>query len=215
VVGGLDHLIEDPLAQLGMIHLPATEGQGHLDLVALVEELLHLASLGVEVALGDLRPVLHLLDGDAAGLPPRFLRLLGRLVLVLAVIHDPADRRVGLGGHLHQVEVGFACDGQGFGQRPNADLLTVRTDQTHLAGAYAVVDPGLVVRRRSYRRSLLIDAQNLRTQGFQVLSAPENDNADVGKPTSANGPEPGATDRPGAPHEWPGGATVSCWPSSR
>ena len=43
----------------------------------------------------DLEPVLHLLDGDVGRLAARLLGLLRGFVLELAVVHDPADRRVG------------------------------------------------------------------------------------------------------------------------
>ena len=140
-------------AQLGVSHLAAPEHDRDLDLVALAQELLHLLGLGVEVARADLGPVLHLLDDDVGALLARLLGLLGRLVLVLAVVHDPADRGVGLVGHLDQVEVQVPGDGQGLGQGPDADLVSVGSHQADLAGADPVVDPGLVVGRRSYGRS--------------------------------------------------------------
>ena len=114
------------LAQLGVVHLPATEHDRDLDLVALAEELLDLAGLGVEVAAADLGPVLHLLDRRRWCSCGGFLGLLRGLVLELAVVHDPTDRRVGLVGHLDQVEVELPGDGQGLGQRLDADLLRRR-----------------------------------------------------------------------------------------
>jgi hypothetical protein len=60
---------------------------------------------------------------------------------------------------LHQVEIELTGPAQGLWQGLDPDLLTIRADETYLSGADAVVDPGLVVGRRSYRRSLLMDAQ--------------------------------------------------------
>ena len=80
---------------------------------------------------------------------PGFLRPLRRLVLVLAVVHDPADGRVGLVGHLDEVELELPGHGEGLGQRLDADLVAVGSDEAHLAGADAVVDPGLVVGGRA------------------------------------------------------------------
>ena len=132
--------------ELGVLHLPAPEHDRDLDLVALAEELLDLAGLGVEVAGADLGPVLHLLDRRRwCSCLPGFLGPLGRLVLVLAVVHDPADRRVGLVGHLDEVEVELPGHGQRLGQGLDADLVAVGADQAHLAGSDAIVDPGLVV----------------------------------------------------------------------
>ena len=144
------------------VHLAATEHDRDLDLVTFAEELLDLAGLGVEVAATDLGAVLHLLDDDVGALASGFLGLLGCLVLVLAVVHDPADRWVGLVGHLDEVEIELTGHGQCLGQRLDADLRAVGADEADLAGPDPVVDPGLVVgRRRSYRRSLLINAQVL------------------------------------------------------
>src|SRR5204863_5329174 len=108
------------------------------------------AGLGVEVALADLRPVLHLLDRDVARLPTGFLVALRRLVSPLAVIKDLADRRVGLRSHLDQIEIEVTGDVERLGQRLDAELLTVRVDEADFTGPDAIVDPRLVVgwRRR-------------------------------------------------------------------
>src|SRR5690606_12425511 len=138
------------------------------------------------------------LDGDVARLPPRLLGPLRRLVLVLAVIHDPADGRARLRRHLDEVEVGRAGDREGLGQGLDPDLLTVRTDEPHLTGADAVVDPGFVV-GRGYRRSLLIDAQAPPYAWDSVAPAParENQKRTPGEADVRDGRAPTATDRPG------------------
>ena len=46
-----------------------------------------------------------------------FLFPLGLLETVLAVVHELADGGDGVGGDLHQVQVGVAGHCQGFGQR--------------------------------------------------------------------------------------------------
>ena len=91
----------------------------------------------------DLRPVLHLLDPDVGGLAPALLGPLGLVELELAVVHDPADRRVGHRGHLDEVEVELPGDRQGLGQRLDAELLTVGVDEADFTGTDAVVDPVL------------------------------------------------------------------------
>ena len=123
-----------------MEDLTATEHDRDLDLVALLEELGHLAGLGVEVAGPDLGPVLHLLDPYVDGLALRLLGPLRLVELVLAEIHDAADGRVGPGGHLDEVEVEVAGDGQRLGQELDAELLPIGIDQAHLAGTDAVID---------------------------------------------------------------------------
>src|SRR4029450_8044166 len=133
-------------------------------------------------------------------------------VLVLAVIHDPADGRIRLGSDLDQVEIGFSGNGQGLGQGKNADLLAIRTDQPHLASADAVVDPGFVVGRRSYRRSLLIDAQTPPSHVFPGLvdlaSGPKTTTRTPGsrRPLRADPLRPIDPDAHGPPMDrWPGG----------
>ena len=208
-VGG--HLVEDALAQLGVLHLPASEHDGHLDLVSLTQELLDLLGLGVEVAVPDLGPVLHLLDHDVGALATGFLGPLGGLVLVLAVVHDPTDRRVGLVGHLDQIELELAGHGQRLGQRSDADLLPVGRHQAHLAGSDPIVDPRLVVRGGSYRRSLLIDAQVLSVAWVGPVRTRKRRGrtSECRHPPRADGQGRRLTSRPGALDA--GEATVDGW----
>src|SRR3954463_12715659 len=55
-------LVENPLPEFRVGHLSTPEHDRDLDLVALIQEVGHLAGLGVEVSTADLGPVLHLLD---------------------------------------------------------------------------------------------------------------------------------------------------------
>jgi hypothetical protein len=66
------------------------------------------------------------------------------LVDVPAVVHDPADRRVGVGRDLDQIELLLAGPGQRLGQGADPQLLAVGADEEDLAGSDAVVDPDLV-----------------------------------------------------------------------
>ena len=177
------------LPELGMAHLPAPEHDRDLDLVAFGEEPGDLAGLGVEVAGPDLGPVLHLLDAGAGGLAPRLLGPLRLVELELAVVHDPADRRVGLGRHLDEVEIQLPGDGERLGQRLDPELLAVGIDEADLPGADPIVDPVLVVVGCSgYAASLLVIGPLTRK-----------------RQASGSNARPLAVDRPGAPHWWPGG----------
>ena len=159
VLHPLGDLVEDLLAQFLVVDLPTSEHDGQLDPVALGEELLDLLGLGVEVALPDLGPVLHLLDRDVRRLLARFLGPLGGLVLVLAVVHDPTDRWIGLVGDFDEIETLFSGHGQGFRKRLDADLFAVGTHQPNFAGPDAIVDAGLAgVWRGCYCRTLLMCA---------------------------------------------------------
>ena len=119
------------------------------------------------------------------------------LVLVLAVVHDAAHRRVGLVRHLHQVEVELLWPiDKGLGQRADAQLFTVGSDQPDLTGPDAFVVAGLVAGRwRSYRRSLLFNGTSFLV-GLHRTTRRQNGNggrreADVRRDREA-GPEGGA-----------------------
>src|SRR5258706_9518295 len=88
-----------------MGRLSPPEHDRHLDLRALVQEPLYVPLLGVVVMDSDLRAELDLLDMDLALVLPSLLRLLLLLVLVLPVVHDLRDRRVGLRRGLAKIEV--------------------------------------------------------------------------------------------------------------
>ena len=136
--------VEDLLAQFGMEDLSATEHDGDLDLVTLVEEFGHLSGLGVEVAGTDLRPVLHLLDPYVDGLASRFLGSLCRIELELAVVHDSAHRWIRQRGYFDQVEVELAGDVQRFREQLDTKLFSIGVYQAHFASADSIVDPGLI-----------------------------------------------------------------------
>ena len=180
VLHRLRHPVEDPTSQLGVLHLPATEHDRHLHLAAVTQELLDLPGLGVEVSGTDLGPVLHLLDQDVCGLLAGFLGPLGLLVLVLPVVHDPTDRWIGLVGHLHEVEVEVMGHCDRLREGTDADLVTFGSDEPHLACAYAVVDPGLLVGWRCYCSSLLCVTQVPFLVGYGNASpAPDVEHVDA------------------------------------
>jgi len=76
------------------------------------------------------------------------------LVLELAVVEDLADGRVGVRRNLDEVEIELAGDVECLGQRLDAELRAVWSDESDFAGSDAVVDPRLVGRRRDYWCSL-------------------------------------------------------------
>jgi hypothetical protein len=77
------------------------------------------------------------------------LGLLLLLVLVLRVVEDAADRRLGLGGDLDQVEGALAGALQSVRGRDDPDLLAVLVDQAHLRDPDPLVDPSRVAFRRT------------------------------------------------------------------
>ena len=77
--------------------------------------------------------------------PLRFAGALLLLVLILAVVHDPADRRHRGGRDLHQVEAFLPGDGQGLRRGHDAQLLPRVVDHADFADADAFVDAEPVV----------------------------------------------------------------------
>ena len=80
----------------------------------------------------DLRPHLHLFDFDAHLLLPCLLLANVAFVLELAVVHDAADGRVGLGRHLHQIQVELLGPAHRILDRDDADLCSVGSHQPDL-----------------------------------------------------------------------------------
>ena len=90
-----------------MGQLPSAEPDGHLDPIAILEELDRPMDLGIEVADADLRREADLLEGHRALLALGFLLPLGQLVLVLTEIEELDDRRRRHRGDLDEVEASF------------------------------------------------------------------------------------------------------------
>src|SRR5207253_2764380 len=89
-----------------------------------------------------------LLHVDLALVLPSLLRLLLLLVLVLPVVHDLRDRRVGLGGDLDEVEILAVGVVAGLVGGLDSELAPVVVDQPHIGDADRVVDArGVTVRR--------------------------------------------------------------------
>ena len=132
--------LQQPEPQLGAGLLTTAEHDGDLDLVTGTQEPDDVTLLGLVVVRVDLRPQLHLFDDRVGLVPAGLARLLRGLVLVLAEIHQLADRRTGRGRNLDQVEISFLCQPKCVLDPDDAYLLTVRSDQSHLGNADALVD---------------------------------------------------------------------------
>ena len=67
------------------------------------------------------------------------------LVFELAVIHQPANRRFGIGYQFDQVDTGLGSPLLGLFQRHNAQLLSVICNQAHFGRGDVIVQTGLFV----------------------------------------------------------------------
>src|ERR1700751_2556345 len=124
--------LEQSVAQLGPRLLTSAKHDGDLYLRSRLQEADYVALLGLVVVIVDLWSQLLLFDDGLLLVPAGFARLLRRLVLVLAVVHDLADRRSGVRG-----------DAQCVFDAHDAYLLSPWADQSDFRYANALVDAGL------------------------------------------------------------------------
>src|SRR5262245_19180522 len=140
----LRNAVEHGAPQLRVRDRAPAEEHGHLHPVAIPEEITDVTDLEVDVVPAGLRPELHFLELAGGILLARLLRLLLLGVLVLAVVHDPAHRRVGGGRDLDQVELLAVGDALGIRGRHHTELLPVAVADTDLTGTDLLVDAGAV-----------------------------------------------------------------------
>ena len=67
-------------------------------------------------------------------------RLHRRLILVLAEVHQLGDGRLGGGGDLNQIQIGFTGQSHGVLDADDADLLARRPDKADLGDANLLID---------------------------------------------------------------------------
>ena len=99
--------------------------------------------LGLVVMRINLQPETDLLQHGVGLITARVARLHSRLVLELPEVHELADRGTSVRGNLDQVEIRLLRETQRVLDANDADLLTVRADQTYLRHADPLVDSGL------------------------------------------------------------------------
>src|SRR5437660_5077848 len=137
------HVLNQPLqnlaSQAGAGHFAATEKDGRLDLVALIQEAQYVILLGLVIVVVHVDAEFDLFYGD------RFLMLLGfalflfLLVEILPVVHDAAHGRLRGGRNLNQVQILFAGFLEGFVGRHDAKLLPVVINHADFARPNAIV----------------------------------------------------------------------------
>ena len=149
-----DAVVLDPLrepgqqvaADLGMGQLPAPELDGDLEPIPLLEELDRAANPRVEVPGRDLGLEPNFLERHRALLALGFLLALGRLVLELAEIEKPDDRRSRHRGDLNEVVAAFLreCESLGRGHDPKLAPFLIHHpdlwDPDHLVDAQVSTD---------------------------------------------------------------------------
>ena len=120
---------------------------------------------GLVVVIVDLGSQFLFFDDGLLLVLARLARLLRRLVLELAVIHDLADRWSGVRRNFDKVEIGIRGDAKGIFDTHDAYLFPSWTDQTDFRYADALVDAGL-----SADGASLIDLSSIATATCSVGS---------------------------------------------
>jgi len=132
-----------------MDHLAAAEAQGDLHLVAFLDEPLHRPHLDLVIVVIDVRTHLDLFDLDHLLVLPGLVRLLLRLVLVLAVVGDLGDWRDGIWRDLDEIETGLLGHFNRLACAQHTDHVAVFVDQADLRRLDLVVDARTVLGRRA------------------------------------------------------------------
>ena len=125
-----------------MGHLATAKAQGHLDLVAFLQELHHGSHLDIIVMGIGSRTELDFLDLDDLLLLAGLGLALLLFVLELAQVHDLADRRGRVGRDFDQIQPGVLRHLQPDRGRNHADILSIGADQADFGHADAFVHAG-------------------------------------------------------------------------
>ena len=136
----LRHPRQNFTPQLRVRRLPTPEHHRHLHLVALFEEPPRVPHLELEVVRLDPRTQLHFLHLDLVLLLARLPRLARLLVLELAVVHDPDDRRPRRRRDLHQIQTFRFRPRQRLLDRHDSQLLAFRANDSDRADPDLPVD---------------------------------------------------------------------------
>lgn len=140
--GILDHAGHNLMTKFLMRVLAATEHERHLDAVAFQEEVLDVTQLGVVVVLLHIGVELHFLDLGAYIGALGLLLLLLHVVAVLAVIHKPADGRLGLGCDFNEIDASTLSELKGFAGGDYTKLCAINIDAPDFRHADLMINAG-------------------------------------------------------------------------
>ena len=139
------HPFEHAPTQVLMRHFPATEADGELHLIFVLQELVRVAHFGLIVVVFDARAHLDLFEFDnllaLAGLVGLFLLL----VFELAEVHDLADRRVYVRRHLNEVEAGVGGAVERVTGADNAEVVAFIIDEANIRHVNIAIGAELIL----------------------------------------------------------------------
>jgi hypothetical protein len=140
-------LLEDhphhPLSFIDVRQFAASENNRHDDLVLVLQKTFCLIHLEIDVVFTCLGPQPNFLDLCLMNV--RAMEFLLLLVLELAEVHDPTDRRLLVRRHLDQVEAGLASATQRLFRRDDPELFTVAGDDPDRRDSDLLVDAMLLL----------------------------------------------------------------------
>ncbi len=137
-----DELLNHLEADLGVRHLTTAEFQGDFDLHIFAQEINGMPNLDAQIVRIDFGAQLDFLHLGGVLMLLGFLVALGLFVAELAEIHNPANRRRGVGSDFHQVHPMGAGQIQCVAQRQNPKLfLAILPNNPDFTGTDFPIDP--------------------------------------------------------------------------
>jgi hypothetical protein len=125
---------------LGVVDFPTPEANSHPDLFAFREPTASISHLERTMMFGGFWSQPDLFDLDLSLCSTRFSFLFLTFVDEFTYVHHPADRRFGVWGNLHQVQVGFARYTPGLLDWDNAHVIAIRPNQADFTRSDPFID---------------------------------------------------------------------------
>ena len=118
----VNHLVQNFPANILVRHFSATKQNGHFYFVAVFQKATGLVAFCLQIVVINFRTQPYLFNSYNFLALAGFLFLFALLVPVFTIIHNPADRGLGVGSHLNQVNILAAGQGQSITGFHNAKL---------------------------------------------------------------------------------------------
>ena len=132
-----------PLPFVNVRQFTTSEHDRHDDFVLVLQKTFCLIHLEIDVVLACLGPQANFLDLRLMNV--RAMEFLLLLILELAEVHDPTDRRLLVRCHLDQIEAGLASATQRLFRRDDPELFTVAGDDPDRRDPDLLVDAMLLL----------------------------------------------------------------------
>ena len=136
-------LDQEITAEVCMADFAPTELDGHLDPIAVLQELDRATDLGVEIALTNLYFEPYLFEIDRPLMAAGFLLAPGLLILELALVEKPSDRRCRHRGDLDEIVASLLRNPESLRRGQHAHLVALFVHDPHLRDANQLVDAEL------------------------------------------------------------------------